>query len=506
MFKIVSAEYAVSHIKDGDCIGINAFLSLCNPAKLHDAISERFEETGHPRELTLYGSCGFGAWDENAHADRYAAAGAVKKVVAGHYASMPAISRLAAENKIEAYNIPLGIMSHCLRAAAGGEKGLLSKLGLNLFVDPRIDGPAMNDISKDKLVSVVEVENEEYLYYKVPKIDVALIKGTTVDPNGNITFEKECLTVDALAMAQATKNNGGIVIVQVERVSHVFARPRNVIVPGILVDYVVVVGEQKQTLHMDYNPSLSGDIHVPPSHMDYWLSQMKLSGNRGNKDTDPSHLIIGERASKELRPGQVVNLGIGIPEVVAQCASRAGKLNEMTLTVESGGIGGLPAPGVSFGATIGADFICDTSQQFDLYNGGGLDICFMGGLEIDMYGNVNAHKLPNKFVGIGGFANITYATKTVVFCVTFNTKGLKTHEENGKLVIDNEGSVKKFKREIEGISFSAKNALESGQNVLYVTERCVFKLVEGGLKLIEVTPGIDVERDILSQLDFTPIM
>jgi len=397
-------------------------------------------------------------------------------------------------------------MSHSIRAAAGGQSGLLSKLGLNLFVDPRIDGPAMNSISKDELVKVVDVDGEEFMYYKTPKFDVALLKGTTVDPNGNITFEKECLTVDALALAQATKANGGIVIVQVERVSHVFARPRNVIVPGILVDYVVVVGEQKQTLHGDYNPTLSGDIHVPPSHMDYWLSQMKLSGKRGDKETDPSHLVIGERASQELKAGQVVNLGIGIPEVVAQCASRAGKLNELTLTVESGGIGGLPAPGVAFGATIGADFISDTSQQFDLYNGGGLDICFMGGLEIDMYGNVNAHKLANKFVGIGGFANITYSTKTVVFCVTFNTKGLKTHEEDGRLVIDNEGSIKKFKREIAAVSFSAKNALTQGQNVLYVTERCVFKLVEGGLKIVEVTPGVDLQRDILDQLDFVPIM
>ncbi|NLD88225.1 MAG: propionate CoA-transferase [Clostridiales bacterium] len=504
MFRIVSAEYAVSHIKDGDCIGINAFLSLANPGALHDAISNRVEATGHPSNLTLFGSSGFGAWDESMFADRYAALGAVSKVIASHFASMPVITRLAVENKIEVYNLPLGVLSHCLRAAAGGEKGLLSRVGRNIFVDPRIDGPGVNSISREELVTVTQVAGEEYLYYKTPAIDVALIKGTTVDPNGNITFEKECLTVDALALAQATKANGGIVIVQVEGVSHVFARPRNVIVPGILVDYVVVVEDQKQLLHTDYNPTLSGDIHVPPSHMDYWLSRMKLSGKRGEKETDPAHLLIGERASKELKPGQVVNLGIGIPEVVAQCASRAGKLNEMTLTVESGGVGGLPAPGIAFGATIGADFISDTSQQFDMYNGGGLDICFMGGLEIDRYGNVNAHKLKGKFVGIGGFANITYATKTVVFCVTFNTKGLKVHTEDGKLVIDSEGSISKFKREIEAISFSAKNALETGQNVLYVTERCVFKLTEKGLKLIEITPGAELQRDILSRLDFVP--
>ncbi len=502
MFKIVAAHEAVSLIKDGDCIAINSFLSLANPEHLHSALAQRFEQTGHPNNLEIFCSSGFGAWDESKLADKYIAMGAVKSVVAGHLASMPSVIRLAKENKLECYNVPLGVLSHCVREAAGGKRGYLSKVGLNLFCDPRISGVGINEISKRELVKVVNVDDEEYLYYQTPKIDVAFLRGTSVDPNGNISFEKECLTVDALSTAQATKANGGIVIVQVEQVNPTFSRPRNVIVPGILVDFVVVYKDQEQVTNSAYNPTLSGDIHVPPTQMDYWMGQLTLSGKRSSTKIDVSHHIIGMRAAKELNKGDVVNLGIGIPEMVGKCASITGKLNDITLTVESGGIGGLPAPGVAFGATIGADFICDMAQQFDFYNGGGLDICFMGGLEVDMFGNVNAHQLSDKFVGIGGFANITHSTKNVVFCVTFTTKGLSTSFENDTITIIQDGALKKFKREITAISFSAKNAIERGQNVLYVTERCVFKLTPKGLKLIEVTKGADLQRDILDLLDF----
>jgi propionate CoA-transferase len=502
MFKILSAEEAIGLIRDGDTVGINSFLTLNNPEALHRALAERFEATGHPKELELFCSAGFGAWNEDLLADRYIKAGAVKKIVAGHYNSMPAAMRLAREGRIEAYNMPLGVLSHALRAAAAKKDGYLSEVGLNIFVDPRLDGPGLNGRSKEELVKLVEIDGREYLYYKTPKIDVAFIKGTTVDPNGNISFEKECLTVDALALAQATKANGGRVIVQVERVNHIFARPRNVIVPGILVDAVVVCPDQAQIPDFGYNPTLSGDIHVPPSHMDYWMSQLRLSGKRGEGSADLSHEVIGERAAKELSRGDIVNIGIGIPETVGRYASKRGILNEITLTVESGGIGGLPAPGVAFGATIGADAITDMSQQFDFYDGGGLDICFMGGFEVDRFGNVNAHRLNDRFAGIGGFANITSATKTVVFCMNFTTKGLIMRRENGRLAIENEGSVKKFRRDVQAVSFSAKRALEKGQRVLYVTERCVFRLGENGIELAEVFEGIDPRADILGLLDF----
>ena len=492
MFKIMSAREAVSQIQDGDCIAINSFLSLSNPEELHNALAERFMETGHPNALRLFCAAGFGVWDESRFADPYIARGAVNEVVAGHFGSMPAAVRLARENKIEAYNLPLGVLSHTLRAAAAGKDGILSEVGLNTFADPRVDTPALNTVSTKELVKLVTLEDREYLYYKAPKIDIAFIKGTTVDPNGNISFEKEYLLVDALATAQAAKANGGLVIVQVEQVSHVFARPRNVVVPGMLVDAVVVCDEPQRTAA--YNGALSGDIHVPATHMDYYMDKLQTSKVRAREDQSAD--IIGARGAKELRAGQLVNIGIGMPEMVGKYASKIGILKDIITTVESGGVGGLPAPGVAFGATIGADMICDMSAQFDFYDGGGLDICFMGGLEVDRHGNVNAHRLESGCVGIGGFINITHATKTIVFCMSFTTKGLMATEENGRVTIKQEGSIPKFKNEISAISFSAKNALQRGQRVLYITERCVFELTTDGLRLKEVYEGVDPQTQI----------
>jgi propionate CoA-transferase len=504
MFQIISADEAAALVGDGDTICINSFLTLGNPEMLHDAIHRRFADTGHPRDLTVFCASGFGGWDESRYADPYIAAGAVKCVIAGHFGSMPAAVRMAYDGDIEAYNLPLGVLSHTLRAAASRKEGYLSEVGLGLFVDPRVDGPGLNERSKEKLVSVVQLDGKEYLYYKTPKIDVALMRGTTVDPNGNITFEKECVSIDALATAQAAKANGGIVIVQVERVSHEFSRPRNVIVPGVLVDAVVVCPEQKQFLDETYNPTLSGDIHVPPSHMNYWMGRMKLSGKRGHKETHTAHEIIGSRAAQQLQAHSVVNIGIGIPEMVGRYASKSGVLEHIVLTVESGGIGGLPAPGIAFGATIGADIITDMAQQFDFYDGGGITTCFMGGYEADQHGNVNAHVVGGRFAGIGGFANITTATKNVVFCMTFSAIGLEVEQSGNGVRIIHEGQKRKFKPHIEAISFSAKHAHQRGQNVLYVTERCVFALGADGLELAEVYSGVDLQKDILDQLEFTP--
>ena len=503
MFKIITADEAANLIKDGDCIGINSFLALANPSELHNGIMRRFKDKGHPSNLELFCAAGFGGWDENLFADQYVKVGAVKKITASHYNSMPAVMQKILDNKIEAYCMPLGILSHSIRAAAARHDYYFSKIGLNIFVDPRLDGPALNECSKEMPVKLIDILGEEYLSYKTPKIDVALIKGTAADPNGNISFENENVTVDAFSLAQATKNNGGIVIVQVEKVSHVFSRPRNVIVPGILVDAVVVCDKVPNI--QKYNPVLSGDIHVPPTQMDYWMSKLNPSGKRSKESEDKTADIIGRRAAKELKPGNIVNIGIGIPELVGKYASELGILKNITLTVEAGGIGGLPAPGVAFGSTIGSDMICDMAMQFDFYDGGGLDICFMGAIEADKYGNVNAHRVGKKFPGIGGFANITAKTKNVVFCLSFTAKGLIAKEKNGKINIETEGTIKKFKSKIDGISFSAKNALRNNQNVLYVTERCVFKLTDKGLKLIEIYDGIDKQKQVLDMLDFKPI-
>ncbi len=500
MFKIISAREAADLIKDGDCIAINSFLALANPEALHDALYEKFIETGSPKELRLFCAAGFGAWDENRFADRYIKAGAVREIIAGHYNSMPAAVKMALAGKIEAYCLPLGVLSHGIRAAAAGKDWLLSEVGIGIYADPRVDTYALNSISKKELAVIKEIEGKEYLLYQTPKIDIAFIKGTTVDPNGNISFENEYLTVDALAMAQAAKRNGGKVIVQADRVSHVFSRPRNVIVPGMLVDAVVVCENHAEIAIC--NPALSGDIHVPASHMDYFVNKLSTSKKQKSTLGDMTADIIGERAAGELKAGSIVNIGIGIPETVGKYASKLGILKDIVTTVEAGGVGGLPAPGVAFGATIGADMICDMATQFDFYDGGGLDICFLGGLEADAQGNVNAHLLEGGYAGIGGFANITYTTKTIVFCMSFTTKGLVSVKENGKVQIKQEGSVSKFKKKINAISFSGKNAVKRGQRVLYVTERCVFELTENGLKLKEVYSGIDEEKQIRSMLDF----
>jgi len=503
MYKILSAREAVDMIADGDCIGINSFLAWSNPEGLHDAVYERFMETGAPKNLRLFCSAGYGNWDENRFADPYVKAGAVKEVVIGHYGAIPATQSMALAGEIEAYNLPMGVLSHSVRAAAGGKDWILSEVGLGLFCDPRIDTCALNDKSKRELVKVVEVEGKEYLLYYTPKIDIAFIRGTTVDPNGNISFEKEYLSVDALSLAQATRRNGGKVFVEVERVSHEFSRPRSVVVPGILVD-AVVVNEQPYNA-MGYNPTLSGDIHVPPVHMDYYVKKLSSMSNKAGSDgknRDLAAEIIAERAAKELKSGHVVNIGIGIPEKVGIEASKIGILKDIHITVEAGGIGGLPAPGVAFGATIGADMISDLAMQFDFYDGGGLDICFLGSLETDMHGNVNSHKMAGKYSGIGGFANITQATKNIVFCLTFSTKGLVLEKDGDNVKIVQEGSVVKFKRDVTAISFSGKHAVAKEQNVIYVTERCVFKLTENGLKLKEVYPGIDEKTQIRDLLDF----
>jgi propionate CoA-transferase len=509
MFKIISAKDAVEFIKDGDCIGINSFLALSGTESLYNALYERIVSTGSPKELRIFCSASFATWDENWFVNPDTKKPIIREVIASHFKSMPKVMKMALAGEIEAYCLPLGMLSHSVRAAASGKDWILSEIGLGTYVDPRVDTCALNSGSKRELVKVREMEGKEYLLLYTPKIDIAFIKGTSVDPYGNISFEKEYLTVDALSIAQAAKRNGGKVIVQVERVSHVFTRPINVIVPGILVDMVVVCEDREQ--NMAYNPALSGDMHVPPTHMDYFINKLSTSkdkkpesavGGSPQKNIDKTVEIIGERAALEMRPGQIVNIGIGIPETVGKCASKLGILKDVSITVEAGGVGGLPAPGFSFGATIGADMICNMATQFDFYDGGGLDICFLGGLEIDNEGNVNVHRLEGNYVGIGGFANITHATKTIVFCASFTTKGLIAVDENGKIQIKQEGSILKFKKKISAISFSGKKAVERGQRVLYVTERCVFELTEEGLKLKEVYPGIDETRQIREMLDF----
>lgn len=499
MYEIMTADEAMDLIKDGDVIALNSFLGIDNPIELHEALYKKYKTTGSPKKLTIISSAGFGAWDEDKAAEGYIRDGAVDKIICGHFGAMYSTKRLVQEDRFEAYNLPLGCISHAIRAQAGGIPGALSKVGLDIFVDPRIEGPAINNISKDDtLVKYVELDGEEFLYYKLPRMNVAIIKGTAADRKGNISFEDMYTAGDALSICQAVKANGGKVIVQVDRLVVKPSRPHNTIIPGCLVDAIVEIKPEPR--HAAYE-SLTGSFEIPYSQWQDW-AEMLAARTKTKSNVNISAEIIGKRAALELREDDIVNIGVGIPETITKYARENGILDKITLTVEAGGVGGFPASGKVFGAVIGADSIYDMANQFDLYNNGGLDICFMGAMEVDRFGNVNAHKGPGAFAGVGGFANITAKTSTVVFCFTFDTKGLNVEENDGKVLIKKEGEISKFVDDVSSISFSAKRAKANGQRVIYITERCVFELVEKGLKLIEVYPGIDLERDILKQLPF----
>ena len=486
-------------IRDGDCICVNSFVGIESPVELHEAIFRRYQKMQSPKHLTIVSSAGFGVWDENRNAEGYIREGAVDKLICGHFGAMPSTKKVVLEDRFEAYNLPLGCISHAIRAQAGGLPGALSKVGLDIFVDPRLEGPGINRLSTDEsLVKYVEVDGEEYLYYKLPKLTVALIKGTAADRKGNISFDDMFMSGDALSICQAVKANHGMVIVQVDRLVDTPTRPRNTIIPGCLVDAVVVVEPEKRN---EAYTALTGSFEIPYADWNKWSEQIDTLSELRSKNNAVGN-IIGRRASMELRVDDIVNIGIGLPEMVCRHARKSGMLDRITLTVESGGIGGFPVSGEAFGAMIGAASVYDMANQFDLYDNGGLDICFMGALEVDGMGNVNAHRGEGTYAGIGGFANITAKTPTVVFCMTFTTKGLDVVSKKGVVTIQKEGTIPKFVNEVRSISFSAKRAMANGQKVLYVTERCVFRLTPNGLKLIEVYPGVDVERDILSQLPF----
>ncbi|MDD6050655.1 MAG: propionate CoA-transferase [Clostridiales bacterium] len=499
MYRIMSAEDAISLIRDGDCICVNSFVGIENPIELHEALYRRYQETHSPKHLTIVSSAGFGVWDENRNAEGYIRAGAVDRLICGHFGAMPSTKKIILENRFEAYNLPLGCISHAIRAQAGGLPGALSKVGLDIFVDPRREGPGINQISTDNsFVKVVQVDGEEFLYYKLPKITVALIKGTAADRKGNISFDDMYMSGDALSICQAVKSNNGIVIVEVDRLVDEPTRPRNTIIPGCLVDAIVV---QEPGPRDDALTALTGSFEIRYEEWHNWTKKLDAL-NHVIRSSGIAADIIGRRASRELRKEDIVNIGIGIPETISRFAEQSGMLDHITLTVESGGIGGFPASGKVFGAMIGAASVYDMANQFDLYNSGGLDICFMGALEVDGHGNVNAHRGPGAYAGIGGFANITAKTPTVVFCLTFNTKGLSVSQNGDEVTILENGEVPKFVHSVKTVSFSARKAIDNGQKVLYVTERCVFILTARGLKLLEVYPGVDVQRDVLDLLPF----
>lgn len=492
--KIVSADEAVAIMHDGDTVCISGFVGVGTPDELLIAVERRFRKTSSPSNLSLVFAAAPGDGKERG-LNRLAHPGLVKRAIGGHWALVPKLGELALGGHIEAYNLPLGCISQLYRSIAAHGPGVITKVGLGTFVDPRLEGGKLNDATVEDLVEVVRIDGQDWLRYKPFPINVALLRGTTADPAGNVTMEREALTLDGLAMATAAKNSGGFVIVQVERIAASDSlSPREVQIPGILVDCVVVAdpANHMQTYGTAYNHGFSGRQRVA-------IDRVKPLDLNERK-------IIARRSAFELPLGGVVNLGIGMPEGLAAVASEEHVLKLVTLTAEPGVIGGMPQGGGNFGAALNADAVIEQNQQIDFYDGGGLDLACLGMAQVDKAGDVNVSRFGSHLAGAGGFINISQNAKNLVFAGTFTSGGLQIAVEDGAVRIVREGTIRKFGAKVEQITFSGARAAETGQSVLYVTERCVLRRSAAGVELIEVAPGIDIERDIFAQMDFRPLV
>lgn len=470
--RIVSAEQAIAAIPSGATVVVGGFVCAAHPELLTHTLEQRFLQTAEPRDLTLYYCAGQGDKAERG-LNHLAHKGLVKRIVGGHWNLAPKLGALALANELEAYNFPQGVLCVLLREIAAKRPGIFTKVGLHTFIDPRQTGGRMNARTTEDLVELVTLDGEEWLRYKSMPIHVGLIRATYADAQGNLSMECEGIIGEVLPIAQAAKNHGGIVIAQVESVVDQIADPKAVRVPGILVDYIVTSAGvmHEQTFGSGFNESfvVSGGVENIPV-MD--------EGDRK---------CIGARALAEIRPGDIVNLGIGLPEAVASVAAETGRFSEFTLTIESGPIGGVPASGFDFGCSAFPEAVIDQPAQFDFYDGGGVDVAVLGAVEIDAEGSVNVASMGGRFAGVGGFVNIATAAKRLVFTCTFRAGA------NAKLV-----------KQIKHVCFHGPSAVQRGQQVRYVTERAVFELTAEGLRLIELAPGVELQRDVLDQMEFMP--
>lgn len=487
--KVISARAAIERIRPRDTLCVSGFVGTGTPEALIKALERRYLHTGAPFDLTLAFAAAPGDGRDRG-VNRLAHPGLLKRVIGGHWALVPRLGELALANAIEAYNLPLGVMSALYRDIAAGRGGVLTRIGLGTFVDPRQEGGRLNRVTWEELVKLIELDGEEWLRYRPFRIDVAFLRGTTADRNGNISMENEALTLDNLAIATAARNCGGLVIAQVERVVDDLLYPRAVEVPGILVDAVVLAEaeDHRQTWATPFDPAFAGQCRrnlakAPPMPLD-------------------ERKLIARRAALELPLGGVINLGIGMPEGVARVAGEEGLLEALNLTAEPGIIGGMPQSGLDFGAAVNHQALLRQNQQFDFYDGGGLDLAVLGMAQVDARGNVNVSRFGRRLAGAGGFINISQTTERLVFVGSFTTGGLEVAVEGRELRILREGETGKFVPAVEQITFNGELAQGRGQQVLYVTERAVFRLVAGGLELIEVAPGVDLERDILALIPF----
>ncbi|PSM52757.1 acyl CoA:acetate/3-ketoacid CoA transferase [Campylobacter blaseri] len=495
MDKLISASKAANLIKDEDVVCFTAAGMIGFAEYIADEIEKRFIKHSSPKNLTIVHSCGCGD-SKDKGTNHFAYEGLTKKLITSHIALAPKFNKLIEDKKIDTYLFPQGVIANMFRHIAGNSPGVITKIGLNTFVDPRLEGGKENQDIKENLVELIEIDNEKWLFYKKFPVDVAIIKATYADTKGNIFYNKEPLILEARSMAQAAKNSGGITIFQVEEiVEYGTFNPKSVEVPSQYVDYIVVAPKEKsmQTMGTVYNPLFSGEKRVP-------LSEIKIP----NIPLDIKK-IIAKRATLEIKKDDVVKLGIGVPELISLIAFEEKITDEMTMISDLGIYGGFSSSGKDFPASYNFESMINHESQFDFIDGGGIDVAFLGLGEIDKNGNCNVSKLGKRVVGPGGFINITQNSKKLVFCGSFTAKGLEVFVENNAIKINSEGQIKKFIDEVSQITFNAKDSLYKNQEVLFITERAVFKLRDkGGLELIEIAPGINLEKDILDQMGFKP--
>ncbi len=498
MSKLVSPEFAASLVKDGMTIGMGGFVGFGTPEELIIALENRYVETGEPRDITVFHCAGIGD-SKTRGMNHLGHEGLIKRLICGHVGLAPKVGQLCVENKIECFILPQGVNSQVLRATAGRKPGLITHVGLKTYADPRNEACKGNQAARDsgyEVVELVHVCGKDYMFYKSVPLDITFIRGTYADEAGNVTLSKEALISDQLEMAMAAHNSGGIVVCQVEKmVQKGTLAVKDIKIPGFLVDYVVEAKPENHCqsfMDNEYHPEFVGDIYIPMGA----IEPMPLNARK----------ICGRRGAMMLKKGAVVNLGIGVPEAIAAVAGEEGISDQITLSIESGVLGGVPSGGLGIGSTVNPEAMFKQPDCFDFYDGGGLDMAFLGLAEVDEIGNVNVSKFGGRMVGPGGFINITQNAKTVGFCGTFTAGKMKCEIKDGKLNIIEDAPGIKFKKSVEQVTYSGEYGAESGQTVYYITERALFKLVPGGMELLEIAPGVDLQKHILDKMEFTPIM
>lgn len=488
--RIVTAKKAAELIKDGDTVVVGGSGGMGVAELVLEQIEKLFLDSGQPRDLTVVHTTGVGDFKELG-LGHLAHKGLVKRVIGGNYGPQPNFMKLIVDNEVEAFNLPQGVLAQMHRAVAAGQPGVITHVGLHTYIDPRQEGGKMNEAAVEDLVEVIKLDGREWLFYRAFSPNVACIRGTTADEDGNISMEHECATLEGLSIAQGVHNNGGTVICQVKRVAKRGSlHPQMVKIPGFLIDRIVVNENQGQTFTTIFDPSICGEIQRPMETIEI--------------DPLDSRRIIARRAAFTLYPGAVLNIGVGVSAGIPNVAAEEEIQEMLVFTGEAGIIGGIPQGGLDFGSAFNPTAIVDQPYQFDFYDGGGLDISFVSFAEVDAEGNVNVTKFGNRADGAGGFINITQNAKRIVFSGTLTGGGFKAAVTNGKLRINQEGRIRKFVPQVIQISYNARLGQQNGQEVTFVTERAVFRMTPDGIVLTEIAPGIRLREDVLDRIGFSP--